>query len=384
MVKSELEDSLKKIDSEIKRVNGVVNDLGVELIEIRTQELFLEKEKNRIDNEIIAFSESLSRFHILDEKYSNDISRLEVLKKAAEIVPEFEMKPCPLCSTPLESQVNHANNNVDFSIFCLASESEINKILSLKSGLLDAVRGIQDELNVLINEKSIVIERIKNILEKKKNLMKPVEPIDKFGFDLLSERKTELSSFIKTLEKIDSLDVRLAEVAKKTKKTMHKIVRDLSASSTSLCQDILSLLSEWQVPGVDTISFDEKLSDIVINHRQRVSFGKGKRGIFLTAFMICLMERAIKNGYPHAGFLVIDSPVVTYKDPKHSSNDNDEDLLDESVKESFYSWLGNKSTLGQIIILENEEPSPLQKKKLKYTEFVGVTGSNGRKGFFPM
>lgn len=168
LVKSELEDSLKKIDSEIKRVNGVVNDLGVELIEIRTQELFLEKEKNRIDNEIIAFSESLSRFHILDEKYSNDISRLEVLKKAAEIVPEFEMKPCPLCSTPLERQVNHADNNVDFSIFCLASESEINKILSLKSGLLDAVRGIQDELNVLVNEKSIVIEMVKDILEKKK------------------------------------------------------------------------------------------------------------------------------------------------------------------------------------------------------------------------
>lgn len=384
LVKSELEDSLKKIDSEIKRVNGVVNDLGVELIEIRTQELFLEKEKNRIDNEIIAFSESLSRFHILDKKYSNDISRLEVLKKAAEIVPEFEMKSCPLCSTPLERQVNHTNNNVDFSIFCLASESEINKIMSLKSGLLDAIRGIQDELNVLVNEKSILIEMGKDILEKKKNLMKPVEPIDKFGFDLLSERKTELSSFIKTLEKIDSLDVRLAEVTKKTKKTKHKIVRDLSVSSTSLCQDIFSLLSEWQVPGVDTISFDDKLSDIVINHRQRVSFGKGKRGIFLTAFMICLMERAIKNGYPHSGFLVIDSPVVTYKDPKHSSSDNDEELLDESVKESFYSWLGNKRTLGQIIILENEEPSPLQKRKLKYTEFVGVAGSNGRKGFLPM
>lgn len=314
----------------------------------------------------------------------NDISRLEVLKKAAEIVPEFEIKPCPLCATPLEMQVNHASNNVDFSIFSLASESEINKIMSLRAGLLDAVRGIQDELNVLDDEKSIVIEMVKDLREKKQYLMKPVKPIDKFGFDLLSERKTELSSFIKTLEKIDSLDVRLAEVIKKTKKTKHEVVRDLSASSTLLCQDILSLLSEWQVPGVETISFDDKLSDIVINHRQRVSFGKGKRGIFLTAFMICLMERAIKNGYPHPGFLVIDSPVVTYKDPKYSSDDNDEELLDESVKESFYSWLGNKTTLGQIIILENEEPSPLQKRKLKYTEFVGAAGSNGRKGFFPM
>lgn len=384
LIKSELEDSLVKVDSEITRINGVVSDLGNELIDIRTNEIVLQKNRNKIDNEIIAFSESLSRFHLLDEKYSNDISRLEVLKKAAEIVPEFEVKLCPLCSTPIEKQTNHGDDNVDFSVIWLASESEINKILNLKIGLLDAIREIQGELNNLGNEKAIINEMIKDVLEKKRNLMRPVEPINKFEFNLLSEKKSELSSFIKVLEKIDSLKVRLAEVTKKTKRTRNEIVRDLSVSSSSLCQDVMNLLSEWQVPGVQTISFDDKLSDIVINHRQRVSFGKGKRGIFLTAFMICLMERAIKNGYPHPGFVVIDSPVVTYKDPKHASADKDEELLDESVKESFYSWLGKKMTLGQVIILENEEPSPLQKRFLKYTQFVGVAGLNGRKGFLPM
>lgn len=383
LVISELEDSLGKIDSEIKRVNGVVKDLSEELIQIRTQEIFIEKEKNRIDNEIIAFNESLSRFDLLNKKYSNDISRLEVLKKAAAIVPSFEMKSCPLCSTPLQKQISSDSNNLDFSVLCSASESEIVKIRSLQSGLLDSVREIQSELSFLTNEKNLMIEMMSDVVEKKKLLMKPVEPIDRFGFDLLSEKKSELTLFIKTIEKIDSLKVRLAEVAKKTKRTKHKVIRDLSVSSTALCQDIIFLLSEWQVPGVNTISFDDGFSDIFINHRQRVSFGKGKRGIFLTAFMICLMERAIKYGYPHPGFLIIDSPVVTYKDPKHSVDNEDEELLDESVKERFYSWLGSETTLGQIIVLENEEPSPLQKEKLKYTEFVGMAGSNGRKGFFP-
>lgn len=49
LVISELEDSLGKIDSEIKRVNGVVKDLSEELIQIRTQEIFIEKEKKRIE-----------------------------------------------------------------------------------------------------------------------------------------------------------------------------------------------------------------------------------------------------------------------------------------------------------------------------------------------
>ncbi|WP_354690430.1 hypothetical protein [Phytobacter sp. RSE-02] len=384
LVKSELEYSLELVDNEIKRVNTIVKDLSAELLEIRTQELSLESEKNTIDNKITAYRESLSRFRILDEKYSNDVSRLEVLKKAAEIVPGFETNACPLCATPFERQYNHEKNNINFSVICLASESEKKKIMSLKDGLLDAVRGIQAEMELLYKQKSDISEKAKGILGKKELLMSPVKPIDKFSFDLLSERKSELNSYIKSLEKIESLSVRLADVTAKTKKTRHKIVRDLSESSTSLCQDIMTLLSEWQVPGVETVSFDEKFSDIIINNRQRVSFGKGKRGIFLTAFMICLMERAIKKGYPHSGFLIIDSPVVTYKDPKHISFDNKEELLDESVKENFYSWLGDKKTVGQIIILENEEPSPLQKRKLKYTEFVGVEGSNGRKGFFPI
>ncbi|HAT2300842.1 TPA: AAA family ATPase [Citrobacter freundii] len=382
---SELEDSLEKVDSEIKRVNGVVKDLGDELLQIRTKEISLENEKNEIDNKIIAFNESLSRFYLLNEKYLNDISRLELLKKAAEIVPSFEIKSCPLCSNPLKIKSSTANDGLDFSVLSLASESEIEKITSLQSGLLDSVKEIKIEIDYLSNEKKHTMELINDVVERKKLLLKPVEPIDKFGLDLLSERKSELTLFIKTLEKIDSLGVRLSEVTKKTKRTKHKIIRDLSVSSTSLCQDIFFLLSKWQVPGVNTITFDDKFSDILINHRQRVSFGKGKRGIFLTAFMVCLMERAIKNGNPHPGFLIIDSPVVTYKDPKHSMNneDEDEDLLDESVKDHFYSWLGNETTLGQIIVLENEEPSPLQKGKLNYTEFVGMSGSNGRKGFFP-
>ena len=107
----------------------------------------------------------------------------------------------------------------------------------------------------------------------------------------------------------------------------------------------------------------------------------------------CLSSRAKVNVchpgrrpgiHPHLGLTIIDSPVVTYKDPKHAKNAEKEDLLDESVKDRFYAWLASRKELGQIIILENEEPNAETLPKLSYTEFVGPGNTTGRGGFFPV
>jgi hypothetical protein len=149
-----------------------------------------------------------------------------------------------------------------------------------------------------------------------------------------------------------------------------------------LCKRITNLLTNWGVPGVEQVYFEEPDADIRINQRQRISFGKGKRGIFLTAYVIALMEYALEKGHPHLGFIAIDSPVVTYKDPKHGSNDSEESL-DISVKDKFYTWLADYKGLGQVIVLENEEPEAALRERLRFTEFVGAGYAEGRKGFIP-
>ena len=384
LVKTELEESLTNVDNEIKRINSVINSVGAELIEVQDKLLNLENDKINIVNETSSYKESLSRFYLLNNKYSNDISRLEVIKKAASILPGFQVRSCPLCLTSIDNQGKHSHHQVDYEMLSQASDAEMKKIISLQDGLIKAIDDVNEEICSLSELQASKQLDINNVLLLKQSIMEPLKPIDKYGVDILSDKKSEISGFIKTFDKIDFLKIRLEEVSKKTKKKRHKIERDLSSSSTSLCKSIEALLCEWNVPGVDTISFDETVCDIEINQRKRVSFGKGKRGIFLTAFMVCLMERAIANGYPHSGFLIIDSPVVTYKDPKHAKDSENEELLDESVKDHFYNWLGNNDIKGQIIILENEEPTILQMTSLKYTEFVGNTGADGRKGFFPL
>lgn len=47
----------------------------------------------------------------------------------------------------------------------------------------------------------------------------------------------------------------------------------------------------------------------------------------------------------------------------------DGELLPEGVKDSFYGWLTTRNNNGQIIVLENEEPSAQQKTS---TQLHGV------------
>jgi hypothetical protein len=95
------------------------------------------------------------------------------------------------------------------------------------------------------------------------------------------------------------------------------------------------------------------------------------------------MEQALSKAHPHIGLIAIDSPVVTYKDPKHGSQDSEE-VLSVDVKDRFYAWLADRDGPGQVIVLENEEPDDSLKQRLLFTEFVGAGEAEGRAGFFPM
>ena len=183
-------------------------------------------------------------------------------------------------------------------------------------------------------------------------------------------------------QKLDDLKQKLLDAKEKAKRKKQVVDRNLSKSSKEICDKVKYLLDIWKVPDVDQIFFDKDTVDILINQRKRISYGKGKRGILLTALIISLMEHALENGYPHLGFVMIDSPVVTYKDPKHGSN-NPNEALDSNVKDSFYKWLVARKGQGQIIIIENEEPDSTIMKSLGNTEFMGYGGATGRKGFFP-
>lgn len=382
MSKSEIQETLALVSSEIERINSYLQIHAKDLESIKKERARIDKKNQGLSQRRSALNEAESRFLLLDNKYESDLQRLQAIGTAASIVTNFETRPCPLCLTDIAHQARHTNEDDNMIDLRQAAQAECEKILGLRGGLQQALSDVLEELEEVRQQLDLGIEAMQLIIKRQESLLSPTVPRLENGLSALAERKSILLIAIRDLERVERLEARLNEMKTKAKRQKQKIERDISQSATLLCDRIKELLENWAVPDVRSVYYDEPEADIKINQRKRISYGKGKRGIFLTAYVVALMERAVTNKLPHLGFIAVDSPVVTYKDPKHSSEDSEE-LLPVAVKDQFYAWLSDRKEEGQIIVLENEEPDEQLKSKLHLTEFVGLGMLKGRVGFFP-
>lgn len=88
------------------------------------------------------------------------------------------------------------------------------------------------------------------------------------------------------------------------------------------------------------------------------------------------------------GFIVLDTPLLTYrsplKNPKHGELSEDEKSIKEtSLQNSFYDFIVQLKGEAQIIILENEDPPESSIDDMQVVTFTG-DNSVGRFGFFPV
>lgn len=390
--KEEVEDSLDKISLQIVEVNNFLSYDYQALNSLKEEYSLFERTIKDINPKVISLIEARKQFFILDQKYLNDISRLEMTNISASVIGSLPTRPCPICLTTLDHQKRNHILEKDFESIRTGTTVEIQKINRLREGLKQTQQDIESEIAELSSKLVELNESLESNKLKQKNILENNGLSVENKLNELTERKVELSIYLNKLKIIERLQAQLDKEIPKSKQVRQKIERNISNSAVVLALRIAELLKEWQVPGVMTVDFDETFVDIKINQRARISYGKGKRGIFLTAYMVALMELNIEKNLPHLGFIIIDSPVVTYKDPKHSKNelhykdvDLDGELLPEGVKDSFYGWLATRNNKGQIIVLENEEPNDQQKTHLVYTEFSGPSASkNERAGFFPI
>lgn len=170
------------------------------------------------------------------------------------------------------------------------------------------------------------------------------------------------------------------ERLKKAKVRKHvEVVRDGSNSSRAVEAYAKTLLNDWGFVDVTSVLLDAVECDLVVNGRPRLSFGAGRRALFLTALTVALLRHALDKGNPHLGVVVIDSPLKAYADPRQTEAP---EIAVSTVTEKFYSWLSNWSGPGQIVILENENIRDDMAAVLQPIQFTGPHG-DGRPGFYP-
>jgi len=153
--------------------------------------------------------------------------------------------------------------------------------------------------------------------------------------------------------------------------------RTISQSVEYFTLEVQQLLELWSYPDLTRVTFSEADADLIISGRRRATEGKGLRAISHAGFVIGLMNYCRRGSKSHPGFVVLDSPLVTYKKKDVKQGE----AIPDDVKSAFFSALSTIPPTMQVIVLENEDPPEEIRARLHYQHFS--RSEIGRYGFFP-
>lgn len=349
------------------RINATLRQIENELSAARYSIRALLDQKRQLSTEISAAERrsvdialSLDSFDQLEAVYASDIKRLEGLEEAGFLLRRDANDPCPVCGAPPEAQV-HSHGLEDIEDVRAAAEIEIQKIKQQRGELAKTVADTKSEAESLVSAieqkrgqlsdvELKLEEATPNVDEQQRKLGDVVEVRDhvRRGLDLIARRDT----LIKQKEEIQ---------ASKAPKRDDAIQRGLSTQTAKALSDVVStVLKEWGFPGECEVVFDLSTYDLIIDGKERRNNGKGVRAITHAAFKVALLLYCRRHGLPHPGFLVLDTPLLTYRDPMKKPGDSltveEREIQKTDLKERFFKHLKGVGERAQFIVFENVDP----------------------------
>jgi hypothetical protein len=324
--------------------------------------------------------ELLERFRLLDQHYSSDLERLEGIREAGTLVAALSPQTCPLCgAAPMAQHVrDECDGNVEIVI--AATDAEKTKISRLRSEL----RVTTDTLVAEAAAFDTDLPSLEQELVKAARAFEHTSPSvsdRRAAYSEVVEKRSAVQSALALLGSISELETRRGAVSADSAKPeeMSEDFVDLSTSTLYEFSTVLEqILKDWNFPDASGVYFDKVARDFVIAGKPRGSRGKGLRAITHAAFNIALLEYAFKTQRPHPGFVVLDTPLLAYREP----DGEEDDLSGTDVQERFYQYLA-ANTDRQIVILENVDP-PADIKARDLTTIFSRNPHHGRFGFFPL
>lgn len=376
--KADVENSLLRIDSTFDFLNKEQKDRATELREVRKKlhdKIFL---LDQSESNLTYAQSMLSRFQLLNDKYDSDLDRLNAVDSSLAIFKNLEKQACVLCRV-IVSEENSQLSELDIFKQRQAINAESNKIKLLQQGLKDSIVSEVEIVNNILDEIATLNSELNSIKEEERNILSGSCKEEIFDIKELAIKRTEWSSLLNIDNEIQRLAKQYDKLEGMKEIKTPPITRQLDTELESINKVIKSILHSWGFAGIHSIHLDIMECDIKIDGRDRLSYGAGKRSIFLAALAIGLLSYSIDNKHPNLGCVIIDSPLKSYADP---NNVSDVTVPVKTVRDSFYKWLADWNGAGQLIVLENEMVSGNIYDQLKPIEFTGIR-HNGRYGFYP-
>lgn len=389
---SRLTDKPEELDAIDKNIQEQLDEVQTSLAAMESQLSDATKERKEVFTRYSSLTsrageigELLARFKLLDEQYSTDLKRLMAIEETGQYFILLTINACPLCGATSEHQKTDTECDGNVAAVAQAAAAEIAKIELLQKELRDTV-------SVLAKENSNnAIERAKlekDLRQLQRNIDAALSP--EFGqarktYSELIEKRSSVRTAISVYKRVTETKAKISNNG------THKPVKeadddDESSVAQYLPKSVLdefsgfvqTILQAWHFPNATNTYFDEGKRDLVIGSKPRGSRGRGLCAITHSAFTIGLLDYCRQNDMPHPGFVILDSPLLAYKEPQGE----DENIAGTDLKERFYEHLIKFIGQQQLFIVENTEPPHDILKDINHETFTG-NPSEGRYGLFP-
>lgn len=333
-----------------------------------------------LDERLAEVSDLLGRFSLLADQYRSDLERLVMVNEAGSILGYFRVGTCVFCGADPEHQ-HPGHSQQEASQLHTAVQAEAAKTTALLADLLPTIADLAREQEEGARTWQVVKDELQTLDALIAEAEGQLAPLREGLQELLDarsavERGLELHTRIAELEdKRSRID---GEGAVPTTRPAQYIAARIVNDFDSVLQ---GTLSSWEVPAVDSSGYDQFNAEIWAGGRPRADRGKGVRSVLHSAFTTSLARFCNERDLPHLGFVVLDSPVVTYRQPvKDTPGDPDvpDVRITATVVDRFYEDMLAFS--GQAVIIENGDP-PLG--VLSEAATYNFTAADGRPGFFP-
>ncbi len=383
----ELQDQSTKLEATLERFRLDLSGEQTNVDSLIRERRHLVSERDDCLDLMEDCTSTIGRFELLKTSYASDMKRLVALEIGAEALMAGAKLTCILCGAEPEHQhVEHGFEAVETSR--TAVEAELRKVKAESAGLLKAIDARVAEQTRLQRQ----VTRIDDLVLAKDNeisIAKRAEANTRHNYERLDTMRKSLHEALSVERRIASLNDRLKELSAYRPAPRPRGSVAVGAGTVvgdELAAAVQEIFHAWRYPGSPRISFNEKTHDILMNGKQRNANGKGVRALLNAAFKIGVMDVCRRRGVPHPGVIVLDSPLLSYRDPitsRHGALSADEEELETAnLKFHFYNDLIRRSTEAQFIILENQDPPFTLPEGVREHRFAGEHGTEGRRGLF--
>lgn len=386
MTRTEIVDALDRVDNTLTEMTKQYDARATGLKDIRRQIVNTAEELRAETSRMNHSAAMAERFELLAEKYNSDLERLGAVDEGVAYFQALDKTPCPLCGTSSEQHTVGEHVSAKAAIkYRVAVAAEAKKIRSLRSGLIRSLEHEHSRFKLATTMVRNYSLELKALEEKESSQLNGARV--EFAGDpkTLAIRRSELSAILNLFDETERLRAEIERLKTSKVSRTAPISRQAGQAADKVAAYAHAMLTDWGFEDIHSVRLDADECDLFINERTRLSYGAGKRGIFLTALTIALMQHAMTEHFPHLGLVVIDSPLKAYADldsDLSSASDNAIATVPVSlVKDKFYAWLAKWKGPGQIVILENEKISDKTAAILKPIQFTR-RNDEGRAGFY--